>query len=170
MRPKSNGLPPLCLYNGQGADLLQDPSVFCLRRAPSVRAAPEAAVFTPPSERGGLSILLIRPRRRTPPRLPPWGRRGAPSISQGRISCARHPARRKAGQPQALPQFPFPTSATASRWGAVGASVGVAPHVLGGIQGHAAALAKDPLFHIRFLLLFGRGAPLLCALRIRLDT
>ena len=52
----------------------------------------------------------------------------------------------------------------------VGASVGVAPHVLGGIQGHAAALAKDPLFHIRFLLLFGRGAPLLCALRIRLDT
>ena len=53
MRPKSNGLPPLCLYNGQGADLLQDPPVFCLRRAPSVRAAPEAAVFTPPSERGG---------------------------------------------------------------------------------------------------------------------
>ena len=90
---KVQRLPPLCLYNGQGADLLQDPP-FLLQEGSVRQGRPGSSCFYTSLREGALSILLIRPAEGTPPTPSPLGRRGL-SISQGRISCARHPARRK---------------------------------------------------------------------------
>ena len=100
MRPKSNGLPPLCLYIGQGADLLQDPPVFvCGGLRPS--GPPRKQLFLHLPQRG--PVHPVDPaRRRTPPPSPlgeAWGsclfRRGAyhaPDTLHGEKPASRRPA------------------------------------------------------------------------------
>ena len=207
----TGSLPSVCITAKGRICYKIRPFLFAEGSRPS--GPPRKQLFYTSLREGGLSILLIRPHRRTPPRLPlgeAWGSvysagahimRPTPCTEKSRpaagpapiaISYFRHrfkvgsQARRSLsasllgaeGMSVLLIEFQVkgdhvlhcglrrgecaPLIAPAAVI-PVGASVGVAPHVLRGIQGHAAALAKDPLFHIKFLLLFGRGAPLLCA-------
>ena len=192
--PKSNGLPPLCLYNGQGADLLQDPSVFLFAEGSVRQGRPGSSCFYTSLREGGGPVHPVDPApQRTPPRLPPWGEawgsvyfcRGAyhaptpcteksrPAAGRASIAISYFRHRFKVGEPG--PQEPLrlllgpkgcpfslikfqvkgdhvlhcglrrgecaPLIAPAAVI-PVGASVGVAPHVLGGHPGACRSTGK----------------------------